>query len=73
MANFFIFLNLGLLNSEIKRLLSDGFNTAAIGNFLTKSHRLSDVVTHRGVAILNFKRRQIMGSCDCRRQEAHPD
>ena len=42
-AKFFILLN--LLNSEIKRLLSDGFNTAAIGNSLTKSHKvLSDVV-----------------------------
>jgi len=30
-----------LLNSDIKRLLSDGFNTAAVGNSLTKSHRLT--------------------------------
>jgi len=35
-ANFFILLN--LLNSYIKRLLSDGFNMAAIGNSLIKSH-----------------------------------
>ena len=37
-TKYFIILN--LLNSEIKRLLSDGFNTAArpIGNSMTKSH-----------------------------------
>ena len=34
---FVILLN--LLNAEIKRILSDGFNTAAIGNSLKKSHK----------------------------------
>src|SRR6218665_3709961 len=31
-------IQLNLLNSYIKRLLSDGFNMAAIGNSLMKSH-----------------------------------
>jgi len=35
MTTFFIPIN--LLNSEIRRLLSDGFNMAAIGNSLTKN------------------------------------
>jgi len=34
--NFYSLLN--LLSSYIKRLLSDGFNTAVIGNSPTKSH-----------------------------------
>ena len=37
-AAFKRFILLNLLNSEMKRLFSDGFNTAAIGNSLTKSH-----------------------------------
>jgi len=36
-VNFFILLN--LLNSEIKRPLSDLFSMAAIGNSATKTHK----------------------------------
>src|SRR6218665_2007337 len=31
------------------------------------------MVCTRGVARLNFKRRQILGSCDCRREDAPSD
>ena len=54
-GNFFILLS--LLKSEIKRLLSDGFNTAAISyrdTFDTRDYepQLSNVVTHTMAVIL---------------------
>jgi len=43
--NFYFFILINLPNSNIKRLLSDGFNMAAIGNFLMKTY-LANIVNH---------------------------
>ena len=43
---------LNLLNSGIKRLLSDGFHTASLQNFLKKSHNPQTLSHTRKTIIL---------------------